>query len=153
LVCKLIICSDSVMEPESKKPAWARPHINVTPMIDVLLVLLIIFMVIAPTKPAMFEVKVPAKPDPTIPMGPPPDLLMVDVRFGRGQSQTVELNSRSMQLPELATILRDLLDERPNKTVYIRAPRETPYGDIVAVMDTVKAAGASPIGLQIDFLL
>jgi biopolymer transport protein ExbD len=141
------------MEGENKKRGWARPYINVTPMIDVLLVLLIIFMVIAPTKPAMFEVKVPARPDPTIPMGPPPDLLMVDVRAGRGQAQTVELNSRSMQLPELATILRDLLDERPNKTVYIRAPRETAYGDIVAVMDTVKAAGASPIGLQVDFLL
>jgi biopolymer transport protein ExbD len=140
------------MESEKKKRGWAKPYINVTPMIDVLLVLLIIFMVIAPTKPAMFEVKVPAKPDPTSQAGPPPDLLMVDVRSGRGQAQTVELNSRPMQLPELAATLRDVLDARPNKTVYIRAPRETAYGDIVAVMDTVKASGASPIGLQVDYL-
>jgi len=116
-------------------------------------VLLIIFMVIAPTKPAVFEARVPAKPDPRVSPGPPPDLLMVDVKSGSGQAQTVELNSRSMQLPELASTLRDLLDARPDKTVYIRAPREKPYGDVVAVMDAIKGAGAVPIGLQVDFLL
>ena len=140
------------MEHKNKKPGRCAPYINVTPMIDVLLVLLIIFMVIAPTKPAMFEVKVPAKPDPAYVTGPPADLLMVDVRSGSGQDQTVELNSRPMQLPELGAILKDLLDARPNRTVYIRAPREKAYGDIMAVVDTVKAAGARPIGLQVDFL-
>ena len=56
------------------------------------------------------------------------------------------------ELPELAAALKDLLDSRPDKTVYIRAPREKEYGDIVAVMDAVKGAGAVPIGLQVDFL-
>jgi biopolymer transport protein ExbD len=139
------------MEPDKKKRGWAGPYINVTPMIDVLLVLLIIFMIIAPTKPAMLEAKVPAKP--AVSTDPPSDLLMVDVKSGTGQAQTVELNSRSMQLPELGSVLRDLLDARPDKTVYIKAPKDKAYGDIVAVMDAVKGAGAVPIGLQIDFLM
>jgi biopolymer transport protein ExbD len=137
-----------------RKAKLAAPYINVTPMIDVLLVLLIIFMIIAPTKPARFETKVPSKPeeDKKNAAVPPSDLLMVDVKAGGGQDQTVQLNSRPMQLPELATTLKDLLDQRPDKTVFIKAPKDKPYGDIVAVIDTVKGAGASPIGLQIDYL-
>ena len=45
-----------------------------------------------------------------------------------------------------------LLDQRPDRTVYIKAPRDKRYGDILAVIDAIKGAGASPIGLQIDFL-
>jgi len=132
----------------------AAPYINVTPMIDVLLVLLIIFMIIAPTKPAKFETKIPQKPadDAKNEVHPFSDLLMVDVKSGAGQDQTVELNSKPMQLPELATTLKDLLEQRPDKTVFIKAPKDKPYGDIVAVIDAVKGAGATPIGLQIDYL-
>jgi biopolymer transport protein ExbD len=137
-----------------RKAKLATPYINVTPMIDVLLVLLIIFMIIAPTKPARFETKIPSKPeeDKKNATVPPSDLLMVDVKTGAGQEQTIELNSRAMQLPELGTTLKDLLEQRPDKTVFIKAPKDKPYGDIVAVIDTVKGAGASPIGLQIDYL-
>jgi len=123
-------------------------------MIDVLLVLLIIFMIIAPTKPAKFETKIPQKPadEEKNAVHPPSDLLMVDVKSGAGQDQTIELNSKPMQLPELATTLKDLLEQRPDKTVFIKAPKDKPYGDIVAVIDAVKGAGATPIGLQIDYL-
>src|SRR5215472_19033363 len=87
-----------------KKGKMAAPYINVTPMIDVLLVLLIIFMIIAPTKPAKFETKIPSKPqEEKGAVQSFSDLLMVDVKSGAGQDQTIELNSRPMQLPELAT--------------------------------------------------
>ncbi|HEY6330695.1 MAG TPA: biopolymer transporter ExbD [Blastocatellia bacterium] len=136
-----------------RKARIAPPNINVTPMIDVLLVLLIIFMVIAPTKPARFETNIPSKPkDEKNAEVPPTDLLMVVVKTGTGLDQTVELNSKSMQLPELGTTLKDLLDQRPEKTVFIKASKDKPYGDIVSVIDTVKGAGAQPIGLQIDYL-
>ena len=138
-----------------KKVPMAAPNINVTPMIDVLLVLLIIFMIIAPTKPARFETNVPQKPqnEEKPEVRPPTDLLMVVVKTGSsGLDQTVELNSKPMQLPELGTTLKDLLDQRPDKTVFIKASKEKPYGDIVAVIDVVKGAGANPIGLQIDYL-
>src|SRR5262249_1070376 len=135
----------------SRKAKVAPPLINVTPMIDVLLVLLIIFMVIAPTRPAKFQAQVPSKPDAGGP-APPSDLLMVVVKSGSGLDQTVELNSTALRLPELAVTLRDLLDQRPDRTVFVKAPRDKHYGDILAVIDAIKGAGASPIGLQIDFL-
>ena len=132
----------------------APPNINVTPLIDVLLVLLIIFMVIQPQKEAKFESQIPQKPQDTpTSMVPPSDLLMVDVKMsGSELDQQVELNSRAMTLQELGTTLKDLLEQRPDKTVFIKAPKDKQYGDIVAVIDTVKGAGAQPIGLQIDYL-
>ncbi|HKV38871.1 MAG TPA: biopolymer transporter ExbD [Blastocatellia bacterium] len=145
---------DSAEPFKRKKTKTAVPYINVTPMIDVLLVLLIIFMIIAPTKPARFETKTPEKPQPNDPKAvqPPSDLLMVVVKTGSGLDQQVELNSKAMQLPELGTVLKDLLDSRPDKVVFIKAPKAKPYGDIVSVIDVVKGAGANPIGLQIDYL-
>lgn len=137
--------------PPPKKVA-AAPYINMTPLIDVLLVLLIIFMVIAPSKPARFETKIPEKPKLDAEDPGPIDILLVDVKSGAGLDQTIELNSKPMQLPELAGTLKDLLDQRPDKTVFIKAPKDKPYGDIVAVIDAVKGAGATPIGLQIDYL-
>lgn len=139
----------------SRKLGLAPPNINVTPLIDVLLVLLIIFMVIQPQKEAKFESQIPQKPQEQDKnaMVPPSDLLMVDVKMtGSGLDQQIELNSRAMTLQELGTTLKDLLEQRPDKTVFIKAPKDKQYGDIVAVIDTVKGAGAQPIGLQIDYL-
>ena len=141
------------IDPDARpsiRPKIATPQINVTPMIDVLLVLLIIFMIIAPTKPAKFETKVPAKPDNV--MRPPSDILMVTVGAGAGLNQTVELNSHSMALPELVGVLKPILAERPDRTVFIKASKDKHYEDVVAVIDAMKEAGAAPIGLQIDYL-
>src|SRR6185295_13207734 len=84
---------------QSRKLGLAPPNINVTPLIDVLLVLLIIFMVIQPQKEAKFESQIPQKPqenDKNAPV-PPSDLLMVDVKMsGGGLDQQVELNSKPM---------------------------------------------------------
>lgn len=138
----------------SKGLGLAPPNINVTPLIDVLLVLLIIFMVIQPQKEAKFESQIPQKPQDTKDsVVPPSDLLMVDVKMqGAGLDQQIELNSRAMTLVELSTTLKDLLEQRPDKTVFIKAPKDKQYGDIVSVIDAVKGAGAQPIGLQIDYL-
>jgi len=140
--------------PHSRKLGLAPPNINVTPLIDVLLVLLIIFMVIQPQKEAKFESQIPQKPQESQPnVAPPSDMLMVDVKMsGSGPDQQIELNSKPMTLQELGTTLKDLLEQRPDKTVFIKAPKDKQYGDIVAVIDTVKGAGAQPIGLQIDYL-
>jgi biopolymer transport protein TolR len=138
----------------------APPNINVTPLIDVLLVLLIIFMVIQPQKEAKFESQIPEKPKDTDKTPPPNDtLLVVEVtREGGGLDQQVKLNNRPMPVTDLETTLKGILDQRAqnnpeaDKTVFIKAPKDKLYGDIVAVIDAVKGAGAQPIGLQIDFL-
>jgi biopolymer transport protein ExbD len=140
----------------SKKLGLAPPNINVTPLIDVLLVLLIIFMVIQPRREAQFESNIPQKPEmnqDTPNVVPPADLLMVEVDLqGTGLDQQVKLNSKAMTLIELGDTLKNLLEQRPDKTVFIKGPKEKQYGDVVNVIDTIKGAGAERVGLQIDFL-
>jgi biopolymer transport protein TolR len=120
-----------------------------------LLVLLIIFMVIQPRREAQFESNIPQKPEEnnTQAVVPPADLLMVEVDLqGTGLDQNVKLNSKSMSLIELGDTLKNLLEQRPDKTVFIKGPKDKQYGDVVNVIDTVKGAGAERVGLQIDFL-
>lgn len=145
----------------------ATPSINVTPLIDVLLVLLIIFMVITPLKPSRFEAKVPAEPKPedqTV-AKPNPNTLVVAINrsdmkltlnnepFG-DVSNTEPLTQRLSQIfkeREANGVFRDGTNE-VEKTLFIKSPRSIKYGDVVKVIDAVKIAGAQPIGLQIDDL-
>lgn len=150
------------------------PYINVTPLIDVLLVLLIIFMVVTPQKPARFKAMIP-EPPADIPPPPNPLTLVVtidkDLRLKlNGLSDdlgsvddTGKLNEalvRLFQKRERAGTYRDdvmnpmdlPLEERVVKTVFIKAPRSIKYGAVARVIDGVKGAGAQPIGLQIDDL-
>jgi len=130
------------------------PDINVTPMIDILLVLLIIFMVISPQKPHQFEAKVPEKPPEKMPENQAPDplsLLVTVPQFG----DTYKLNTEELKgVQALEERLLSALDGRPadRKAVFIKAPRSKAYGEVVRAIDAVKAAGGSPIGLQIEGL-
>ena len=145
----------------------ATPNINVTPLIDVLLVLLIIFMIITPVKPSKFEAKVPAEPkeQKDLVVEANPLSLVVTVN---PQSRALSLNNEAQgTLEEPEALTNRLLEifsqrerdnvRRPNsneteKTLFIKSPTSVRYGDVVKVIDAVKAAGASPIGLQIDDL-
>lgn len=141
-------------EPQvAVRPKRIIPTINVTPLIDVLLVLLIIFMVIQPHKEARFESQIPQKPDRERPAAAPVELLVVDVKSGNGIDQTVELNSKPMSLMDLASTLANALSQRGDKAVFLKAPKDKPYGDVMQVIDVIKGAGASPIALQVDYLL
>ncbi len=127
----------------------ARPNINVTPLIDVLLVLLIIFMVISPMKPSRFDVKAPEKAEG--PVNPAVDTLVVTVGAGGGY----QLNAQpAATLNDLEGLLHFALDARPldRKATFIKAPHGLAYGEVVRVIDTLKAAGCTPIGLQLENL-
>ena len=127
----------------------SEPSINVTPLIDVLLVLLIIFMIVAPTRPAQFETKVPAKPQADRPTASDP--VLVVALDGNG---AVTLNNVSVTLGELEAELTKELANRTNqqRAVILQAPHRVAYRQVVDVLDRVKGAGAAPIGLQIDLL-
>lgn len=127
------------------------PNINLTPLIDVLLVLLIIFMVITPLKPHKLETKLPEKPSPELDTAPPdPGLLFVNID-NAGQ---VSINREDTTLDKLSDLLNQELNRRPanQRTVYVRAPRNLPYEMVVGVIDQIKISGAMPIGLVIDYL-
>jgi biopolymer transport protein ExbD len=145
----------------------ASPNINVTPLIDVLLVLLIIFMIIAPSKPSRFKAQVPAEPKPEEQTIAKPNPLTLVVAINQGDFK-VTLNNEdagdtsdaSLLTNKLSQIFKDrenngVIREGTNeveKTVFIKSPKSISYGNVVRVIDAVKLAGAEPIGLQIDDL-
>lgn len=145
----------------------ATPNINVTPLIDVLLVLLIIFMIITPVKPSKFEAKVPAEPKDQANLVVEPNPLSLVVSINQ-QTRALSLNNEpqgTIDEPEaLTTRLNEIFAQRerdnirrPNsneteKTLFVKSPTSVRYGDVVKVIDAIKAAKASPIGLQIDDL-
>lgn len=156
------------------KGAIPAPTINVTPLIDVLLVLLIIFMVAAPLKPHRFMTKLPAIPHNNPEINPGDLTLVVTIEPDR----TLKLNGLSNMgtvddLSPLSSKLTSLFEERLRnrayrfdliarldlpesqrieKTVFIKAPRNIPYGEVARVLDGLKGTGAAPIGLQLDDL-
>ncbi|OLE53576.1 MAG: hypothetical protein AUG51_11960 [Acidobacteria bacterium 13_1_20CM_3_53_8] len=160
---------------KEEKAGNARPFINVTPLIDVLLVLLIIFMVASPLKPARFETKIPSEPDTHLQGVEPNPLALVvtitpDLQLRLNNiSDMGSVNDTSRLSAKLAEVFQQRVEnrayrygmetrddlsyeERIERTVFIKAPRSIPYGDVVKVIDGVKGAGAKPVGLQIDDL-
>jgi biopolymer transport protein ExbD len=144
----------------------AVPNINVTPLIDVLLVLLIIFMIIAPSKPSRFKAQVPAEPkeeEKTV-AKPNPLTLVVsisnDLKVKLNVDEAGNTSDASLLTSKLSQIFKDraqngVIREGTNeleKTVFIKAPKSVNYGEVVKVIDAVKTAQADPIGLQIDDL-
>ena len=150
------------------------PTINVTPLIDVLLVLLIIFMVAAPLKPHRFMAKVPAEPLNRTDILPNINTLVVTIEPDRtlklnGLSDMGTVDDLTPVIAKLVTTFAertrnrnyrsdmlsraDLPDsQRVEKTVFIKAPRSITYGEVARVMDGLKGSGADPIGLQLDDL-
>jgi biopolymer transport protein ExbD len=152
----------------------SKPNINVTPLIDVLLVMLIIFMVAAPMKPSRFLAKLPAQPDKNEGVEPPPLGLVVTIKPDRSlmlnsmtdmgsvydmsklNAKLVDVFAERLRNHAYRFELRDRVDIpdalRIEKTVFIKAPRAIPYSDVMRVLDGLKGAGASPVGLQLDDL-
>lgn len=134
----------------SHRDARCAPFINVTPLIDVLLVLLIIFMVISPARPSRFETKIPERPTSPLEAVTNGNLVVTINHDG-----SLQLNQQpAVNLTELETWLHYALDGRPadRKAVFVKAARAHRYGEIVRVIDVMKAAGSAPIGLQLDNL-
>ncbi|HZJ45018.1 MAG TPA: biopolymer transporter ExbD [Pyrinomonadaceae bacterium] len=161
---------------EKRSTTTAVPYINVTPLIDVLLVLLIIFMVVTPLKPSRFKADIPTQRDPNEDLSqlkPNPLTLVVsvgsDLQIKLNQDAKGSVNDTALLSQTLTQVFQqrkeqrayrvgmenrsDLPeDERIEKTVFVKAPRGVKYGDVVKVIDAIKGAGASPVGLQVDDL-
>ena len=130
---------------DCKRSVSPLPSINVTPLIDVLLVLLIIFMVIQPQKEAKLPVKAPASAPVDLPL---PEILMLTVS---GDMQ-LELNSRHVEVDDLLPLLGDLMEQRPvdSRTLFIKAPGGLAYGPVVLLIDLAKGSGVITVGLIQD---
>jgi len=137
------------MKSENHNRKTATPFINVTPLIDVLLVLLIIFMIISPARPYKFDAKIPVKQES---VAPDENLaLVVTIDHGGGYALNMQ---PAKTLDELQSKLSRALDGRPAdlKAVFLKAPRGLNYGEVAKVIDIMKITGCAPIGLQIENL-
>lgn len=114
---------------------------NVTPMIDVLMVLLIIFMVIVPTSRKALDVQVP-DPNPTESAAPDNTSIVLSVNKG-GQYL---INKEPVVDAQLAARLRQLYDARPDKIIFVKGAPDATYQDIIHGMDVARGAGVKVIG-------
>ena len=116
-------------------------QINVTPLVDVMLVLLIIFMVTAPIIQQGVEVNLPAVKAAPLP-GKEQQFIVSITR-----SREIYLNDTRMSEAELTEKLTAIATERPDRQVFIRADDAVPYGEVIRTMAAIKAAGIENVGM------
>ncbi len=122
-----------------------KTDINITPYIDILLVLLIIFMVITPVRQMDLDVKVPQQneQDASKPVAPDPSVIVVSV----AENAAIAINQEATDISALGPKLQEIYSARANKNMFISASPKLPYGDVVKVIDIAKGAGVGDIGL------
>jgi biopolymer transport protein TolR len=125
-----------------------RSEINVTPLVDVVLVLLIIFMVVQPMLQMGYDVQVPPNQQANTPPPPPGELIVVSVTAAKD----IYLNKEKVEASNLPIRLQELLRNRGSKVVFFSVEDSVNYGDAVKVMDVVRNNGAKNIGIVMDFV-
>jgi len=120
-----------------------QSEINITPYIDILLVLLIIFMTTAPMQRHDHPVRVPQPPSADQQKKPRTDSLIVEMDLERN----VKLNKQPITLEKLESTLTEMFRHSAVKDVFIRGDSSLPYGDIFVLLDIARRSGANNIAL------
>jgi len=126
------------------RPRRASAEINITPFVDVMLVLLIIFMVAAPLMQQGIDVDLPETTTHALRVQDDPLILSVK------KDGTYFLGRSEIKLENLVSKLRAVFEARASKEIYLRADRLAPYGTVVKAMAAAQNAGAKQLGIVTD---
>lgn len=118
-------------------------EVNVVPLIDVLLVLLVIFMII-PHKRAGLPVELPHPAPPEVRIDPQPEAIVIQVQ----QDGSLRLNQTPIEWDRLAQRLEEIFRNRVNHTAFVQGGGDTEFQVVARVIDTMRAAGVTSVGLM-----
>jgi biopolymer transport protein TolR len=125
----------------SSKGRTTLSEINITPLVDVMLVLLIMFMVTTPLMQQGIEVDLPKTSSAGVELNDEPFVLVIDA------SQKMTAGKQNISMTDLRSKLKAIFLHRKNKQVYIQADRKVDYGFVAEAMGEIRAAGVFNIGL------